>query len=63
MLTFAVAIAQPVPGDGGGGPESPCEFLPPEFRPDDCVPIDSWIYLAAAIGILVVARNKKRLFA
>lgn len=60
MMSFS-ASAQPVPGDDGPG--SPCEYLPPEFRPDDCIPVDDYMYVLAIAGMLLVAKNRKKIFA
>lgn len=62
VLIFASqqSNAQPVPGDDGPG--SPCEYLPPEFQPEECVPVDDYMYLLAIAGILIVAKNRKKIF-
>lgn len=60
IASFTVT-AQPVPGDDGPG--SPCEYLPPEFRPDDCIPVDDYMYVLAIAGMLLVAKNRKKIFA
>lgn len=56
-----IAFSQPVPGDDGPG--SPCEFLPPEFQPDDCIPVDDYMYVLAIAGMLAAAKYRKKLFA
>lgn len=62
LISFAnLALAQPVPGDDGPG--SPCEFLPPEFQPDDCIPVDDYMYILAMAGMLAAAKYRKKLFA
>jgi hypothetical protein len=69
LLAFVTAFlfvsqqsnAQPVPGDDGPG--SPCEYLPPEFQPEECVPVDSYMYLLAVAGMLLVAKHRKKIFA
>ncbi len=60
-LTSFMVSAQPVPGDDGPG--SPCEYLPPEFQPEECVPVDDYMYVLALAGMLLVAKNRKKIFA
>jgi hypothetical protein len=61
IISSQISFAQPVPGDDGPG--SPCEYLPPEFQPDDCVPVDDYMYVLALAGMLLVAKNRKKIFA